>query len=318
MATTRYKNAPYFLDAFKPARGMTTGYPELKGFLNAVLDCDTLKDVADVFESFATKLAARGAENKRGTWRYFLERQAKVYRAGNIPGDVFKKGNGKLPFVTFSTLPDVTCPGAGACLSFCYSFKAFRYPAALLRQLANTLRLRFAKRSIIEAFRKIRATNRKGKRTTVRLYVDGDFDSVETAVFWFGLIRQRPELIVYGYSKSWEILETVERLVPENYVLNLSSGSKYADDGELAERLAGRSFVRGFYVAVKTEHDHGTEGMGRYATKAYHDDVRQSMVREGYGKGFSCVGPCGQCRVSAGLPACADKLFNVTIGNGVH
>lgn len=91
MAITRYKNTPYYLDAFTPARGMTTGFPEIKGFINAVLDCDTLEAVADVFTAWAGKLAARGAEKGRGTWRYFLERQAAEYRRGKIPGDVFKR-----------------------------------------------------------------------------------------------------------------------------------------------------------------------------------------------------------------------------------
>ena len=52
---------------------------------------------------------------------------------------IFTKGNGKLPFYSFSSLPGVTCPGAGDCLKFCYSFRSWRYPAAFFRQIQNTI-----------------------------------------------------------------------------------------------------------------------------------------------------------------------------------
>ena len=56
-----------------------------------------------------------------------------------FPFKVFKIGNSKLPFLNFSTLPIVTCIGAGICKKYCYSFKAWRYPASFLRQVQNTL-----------------------------------------------------------------------------------------------------------------------------------------------------------------------------------
>ena len=50
-----------------------------------------------------------------------------------------KDGNGKLPFLAFSSLAGKGfCIGAGDCLSFCYSFKAWRYPAAFCRQAQNS------------------------------------------------------------------------------------------------------------------------------------------------------------------------------------
>ena len=45
---------------------------------------------------------------------------------GKLPYNVFKVGNSKLPFLNFSTLPGSTCPGAGECLNYCYSFKSWR------------------------------------------------------------------------------------------------------------------------------------------------------------------------------------------------
>jgi hypothetical protein len=53
-----------------------------------------------------------------------------------------KDGNGKLPFLAFSSLAgEGYCIGAGECLKFCYSFKAWRYPAAFCRQVQNSVLL---------------------------------------------------------------------------------------------------------------------------------------------------------------------------------
>ena len=64
---------------------------------------------------------------------------------------IFAAGNSKLPFQSFSTLPAVTCAGAGACLDFCYSFRAWRYPAAFARQVQNALLMRFNQAAIKNA-----------------------------------------------------------------------------------------------------------------------------------------------------------------------
>lgn len=63
------------------------------------------------------------------------------------------KGNSKLPFASYSTLPMASCPGAGSCRvevveqpgrglvadGYCYSFTAWRYPSAFARQWRNAL-----------------------------------------------------------------------------------------------------------------------------------------------------------------------------------
>ena len=125
-------------------------------------------------------------------------------------------------------MPIYTCPGAGPCVAFCYSLKAWQYPAALARQLQNTLLVKFAPEVIEAAFMAL------PQGTTFRLYVDGDFDSSTTVDFWFRVIAQRPDVNVYGYSKSWDLLNG--RTFPANYWLNLSSGGKHqtATAAELA------------------------------------------------------------------------------------
>lgn len=95
-------------------------------------------------------------------------------------GIVAAKGNQKLPFASYSTLPMSTCPGAGSCAvelkreydneaaekakdesrsrlvkdGYCYSFTAWRYPASFSRQFRNCL-AEFADRefAIIEGAR---------------------------------------------------------------------------------------------------------------------------------------------------------------------
>ena len=89
--------------------------------------------------------ALEDIENKsgtyRGTWGYYANKFKSLLldkSDSSIPFSIFANGgNSKLPFVSFSTIPGATCPGAGDCLNVCYSFKAWRYPAAFFRQLQN-------------------------------------------------------------------------------------------------------------------------------------------------------------------------------------
>ncbi len=118
---------------------------------------------------------------------------------------IFTKGNGKLPFYSFSSLPGVTCPGAGDCLKFCYSFRSWRYPAAFFRQIQNTILLMSdtGREHLRLEFNKLKPNH------DFRLYVDGDFDSLETMKFWMDLLKSRPDIRAYGYSKSWELFYRV-------------------------------------------------------------------------------------------------------------
>ena len=155
---------------------------------------------------------------------------------------IVRDGNKKLPFAAFSVVPIFTCPGAGPCAAFCYSLKAWQYPAALARQLQNTLLIKFCPELIEAAFMKL------PQGTTFRLYVDGDFDSAETVDFWFRVINRRPDVRVYGYSKSWDLLAA--RTFPANYWLNLSSGGKHQKT--TAAELGENPQTRGEFLAIET------------------------------------------------------------------
>lgn len=268
-------------------------------FARLCMACDSMHDAAAAARRMARRIP--GSVKQRGTWKYFLIRFAAALESGALPHSIFAdEGNQKLPFVAFSTLPIVTCPGAGACAgitkrggapnlrnAFCYSLRAWRYPAAFLRQCMNTLLLRFNRRAIIDAFAAL------PQGITFRLYVDGDFDSESTALFWFNLLRQRPDVECYGYSKSWQILESLAERVPANYILNLSSGG-IDDSPEYRQRMRGLPITRGDFIALPIEGKFA-RGFARYRDPEYHRAVRAAAAAAGLGKVFSCPGTCGTC-----------------------
>jgi hypothetical protein len=271
----------------KKYRPTFTNRQAMKFAMFCQLQCDSLPAAAA--EARRITQTIRGSSRKRGTWKYFFLRFAAAIDAGRLPHEIFAmSGNVKLPFVAFSTLPIVTCPGAGDCKSYCYSLRAWRYPAAFLRQCMNTLLLRFNRRAIIDAFKGLPAG------LTFRLYVDGDFDSSATLMFWMNLLNQRQDIACYGYSKSWELFLSYPMPFPPNYVLNISSGSRYDADAGMRQRMLELPITRGEFIAVLLNRKHA-KGFAKYDSPDYHRDVRESAAAQGHGKVFSCPGTCGGC-----------------------
>ena len=256
-----------------------------------------------------------GKIRTKNTWGWHFARFAKCIETGEkLPYAVFgEKGNIKLPFYNWSTLAEFTCPGAGGCLEYCYSFTGWRYPAALLRQLQNTILIRNQRAPIRAAFRAI------PQGLTVRLYVDGDIENVDQLAFWFGLLFQRPDLTVYGYSKSWEVFLDYRAQgleFPENYVLNISDGSRYDGNQVLADEVARLPITRGGFHAVDVGRigaDWQIKSDTRWQSKDYHNSVRVA-AREALNtpKVFSCPGKCGDCH------KCGERSFTVPIAIGIH
>jgi len=286
---------------------------------------DCLKFVANVNKVNAIKsllrlCVAAGDKDRRGTWAYFAAKFLDWLEngmQGKTPFSVFVKGNGKLPFYAFSSLAYADCPGKGACARYCYSLKAWRYPAAFFRQVQNSLLMRYSWQTIASEWAKL------PKNRTVRLFVDGDFYDVETVKRFMLLIKARPDLTVYGYTKSWK--EFIELNAtgfewPQNYIVNQSNGSKWEKTG-IGNAFKSLPIVRGRFDAVQVA-QHFID------SKAYQDkanpgsDLYRKAVREklkaAHKKVFACPGKCGNC-LPNGRHACGSKQFaGVTIGIGIH
>jgi len=269
------------------------------------------------------------------------------YTPSGDGAQIFELGNKKLPYWQFSTLAGVTCPGAGACMNkqgditnqkwlgnkggmgWCYSFSAWRQPAPFFRHLNNTIMMRLPdKRHILRDLDE----KTRGKPTVVRLYVDGDFDSVNAIEFWMETLRKRPNVLAYGYSKSWPQFLEYDRKIggnwPDNYSLNLSGGSKYENVPALREKMLRLKCTRGEFIAVKMGKNLPPltlneslltpdqklvfkSGGGKIPmdlsefvfkkNQAYHDEVRR-VAREYFAKRgmagigfFVCPSKCGTC-----------------------
>lgn len=274
------------------------------------------------------------------------------------PYQIFMKGNKKLPFWAFSTLPGVTCPGAGDCLvdpqdktkrGWCYSFSAWRNITPYFRQLQNTLLIRMKDKSWIEA----EAKKKFKAGETVRLYVDGDMDSKETISYWMHFCERFSKNQFYGYSKSWGLFEQWHKdhngAWPENYVMNLSSGTKLERVlprekfqavvrrmMAIANPKTGKRLVRGTFRALKVESRFPKKKkreVGKVqrsfkgslpAWQKHRADVLAAaeaagIKGDGSNKGvFVCPGYCGEC-LPKGRHACGDRRFeNVAIVIGIH
>lgn len=235
------------------------------------------------------------------------------------PLSVFgKKGNKKLPFFTWSVVPLFTCAGKGQCAGWCYSLRAWRYAGPFWRQVQNTLLLRFFPDMVADEFMGLK------QNITLRLYVDGDFDSEQTVRFWFRLLAMRPDIEGYGYSKSWDEIAAARDAMPENYTLNLSSGGRVRSvDKATMEALP---ITRGDFLAVQVDKRFmAMTTEERYADPEYHRAVREAARALGHDRVFSCPGDCGGCVVGKdgkNQHACGGnkkgRFGLMVIANGIH
>jgi hypothetical protein len=287
---------------------------------HAALQCMASESIEPLRPVFKEREAWAKVHSKaRDKGKAYREAFAR-YDRGERPA-VFAEGNGKLPFFAFSSLPGVDCPQAGACLygangdlmgGFCYSFKCWRYPDAFMRQLVNSLRLRTkaGRDEIVAAWFAL------PQASIVRLYVDGDFASPEILAFWFRLCFARPDLQVYGYSKSWRLLLSYAEsgaAFPSNYLLNISSGG--SGTNEERDAVSRLPIARGEFVAIATAKDHGNAYQSRKNAgfAAYREDVKAQAGR----KVFVCSGRCGDCTPS-GHACGSEKFRGIPIAIGIH
>jgi hypothetical protein len=217
-------------------------------------------------------------------------------------------GNSKLPFVSFSSLPGVTCPGAGDCIDFCYSYRAWRYPAAFARMAQNAYLMRFAPNAIADAFSLISAKNPDG--FDFRLYVDGDFSSGADVAFWMDTLKDNPKARAYGYSKSFAALLGFDVIGtwPTNYQLNISGGHNAST--VMVDYVKALPITRGEFIAVSIgkkvkSTDHGTPETNALLRAAFPDQ-----------KIFPCPGTCGTCTGAGhacGLPQMKNRVIAIAM-----
>ena len=237
-------------------------------------------------------------------WQRSFARLSRVFATGKPMLTVIKSdGNSKLPFYAFSSLPGVTCPGAGDCLKFCYSFRAWRYPDAFARQIQNAFLMRFYPDTIKAAFNAI------PDGSDFRLYVDGDFASVSDVDFWFSLLLSRPSIKAYGYSKSFTELLSYNGTYPSNYALNVSSGHNHSDD--TVNLIKALPITRGEFRAVSVGFKVKSNMHG---TKVVNDALRiKSNERI-----FPCPGKCGSCTGKGHACGMLDSLKGRIIAIAIH
>lgn len=264
-------------------------------------------------------------QNALKIWQWLLKPASTV---GAPPFTMFTVGNSKLPFVSWSTLPGFNCPGAGACFKivaglvkgWCYSFKAWRYPSAFMRQLQNTvLESGPVFRRIIHAELERILASTPGP-ITLRLYVDGDFPNLEVLRFWMDTLKKFPRLNAYGYSKSLHLFEELDRTGyqwPHNYALNMSSGGihEHTKTGAYVRNMA---VYRGDFVAVDVDRDTVKRWSKQKLTKADRIQIRGKV---GSKKVFICPKYCGECTLIKENPhACGnrEKFGGVSIVIPVH
>ena len=286
---------------------------KIKTFGPAALKMPTLQNLAVVIQSgnraeivsaLQTLQAAAGFQSSG--WQAAFSKLARVFDSGAPEFKIFAMGgNSKLPFVAFSSLPGVTCPGAGDCIDYCYSFRAWRYPAAFARQAQNAFLMRFHADTISTGFRYIAETMPGG--FDFRLYVDGDFSSVSDVSFWMETLQANPAARAYGYSKSFAELLGFSGAWPTNYLLNISSGHN-SGPGVLA-MVKALPITRGEFRAVSIgravkSSDHGTASVNSALRAAVAEKI------------FPCPGKCGTCTGAGhacGLPQLRGRVIAIAI-----
>lgn len=290
MITKNFNNAPKFAKLQDFAVAVQTGDDTVISKALYALQCD------EAFQGIG--------------WQTNFNKLANVFASHAPSFSIFALGgNSKLPFVSFSTLPGVTCPGAGDCINFCYSYRAWRYPAAFARMVQNAYLLRFAPNVIADAFSLIAAKQIEG--FDFRLYVDGDFSGGGDVAFWMQLLHDTPNARAYGYSKSFSALLGYDAIGtwPNNYQLNISGGHNASK--AMVDYVKALPITRGEFVAVSIgkkvkSNDHGTIATNAALRAAFPDT-----------KIFPCPGTCGTCTGkghACGMPS----LKGITIAIAMH
>jgi len=296
---------------------MDLGQKESKIYLNNIIARGDYTTARALCVEYLKEFPARRGLSKSGAnqttqayiknFIYFLDNLNNIkglYNNGKILLDtisieIYQTKNKKLPFINYSNSPVSNCPGASACLVFCYSLNSIRFPAAFTRWAICSILEAEAPEILTEAL--LYVANKKANQKIIksqgyidfRLYNDGDFKDLNKLYFWMDFLKKHPYIRAYAYSKSWPLFiqavkERGEKYFPDNFTLNLSSGSKYHN---LKDIMKVYSFTRGEFLAVKIDR----KTTGDKLTKHEKQLIRTKAQSMGHNKIFICPGLCGSC-----------------------
>lgn len=117
------------------------------------------------------------------------------------------KGNPKTgrEVLTYSRAPETTCPGASSwCKAACYAqspYKRYENTAKQWNRNASSNQVPF-----------IPPPRRDGKPRLLRIHVSGDFDSVGYIRNWIRLLKERPDVHAWAYTRSWRVPRLMKAL----------------------------------------------------------------------------------------------------------
>jgi len=113
-----------------------------------------------------------------------------------------------------------TCPNAGACAKGCYALAgAYRFSTvaqAFERRLAVTQNADFVPLMLREI-----DLNRAER---IRIHDSGDFYSEEYLDAWLAIVKARPQVEFYAYTKMVSLFNRRKRDIPKNFVVIYSFG----------------------------------------------------------------------------------------------
>jgi len=123
-----------------------------------------------------------------------------------------------------------TCPGAGACQTYCYAMKGsyvmFKAVSMGLARMLNFLLndpAGFADKLNSEIASARSKYAKKGARIVVRWHDAGDFFSPEYMDMAYGVARANPDVGFYAYTKMGDVANAAR---PANFNMNFSQGAK--------------------------------------------------------------------------------------------
>lgn len=148
-----------------------------------------------------------------------------------------------------------SCPGATlTCLDLCYALR--------MATATNGLRARYERNYLTREG--LTADGLPADAEVVRIHVSGDFDTADYVGQWISLVRSRPEVRFFGYTRSWtlghEMLQSLERLSGEpNVQLFASVDADHTD--EQVREIHGRGWRVAWLANDQRVYQHG-EGLG--------------------------------------------------------